>query len=552
MPDELHPHAFFATDEEWAAIQEFLKKRRAGERVPAPQLPDAVNEPADDAPKHPCDQKRSRKKKPAMAKIAIAEAESPSLELQDGLTPSQVAAMELLESGKNVFVTGGAGVGKTYLLHRFIKKHEGRVVVCAPSGIAAKRAGGTTIHRAFGLSKNKIKILDETDFDEKHWLADAEELEYMAKHPAHRRYLQALLASDIVVIDEISMCRSDLFSYIMRGIQTMAKGRKAIEALGITEVKPHKLQVVLVGDFYQLPPVLTSKDHDAWVSLYPDNPEGWAFLTNEWRSMGFVIAELAEVVRQKDKQFADALNQIRLGDVSGITYINKHCASTPQAGPFICATNEEARESNQDAYEKLRGAEHTFTMETSGEVTDADITCEPTLHLKRRTKLLILVNDEDGRYQNGTYGELVGFEKTLDGKDIESLRVDIGGYRVSIPRFTWDVVRYEVVNTTHAGRMVKKVQLKTVGTFRQFPVRLGWALTAHKSQGQDYEQCNIARPHTFWLDGQLYVALSRAKNVGSLYLGYTLTKRMVKASKAVKAFFESEKPPSATIPLPNQ
>ena len=208
-------------------------------------------------------EKSRRKKKDAATKLVVPAVEVPSVVLKDGLTPSQVKAMELLESGQNVFVTGGAGVGKTYLLHRFIEKHDGRVVVCAPSGIAAKRAGGTTIHRAFGLSKAKIKILDETDFDEKHWLADDKERAYMAEHPNRARYLQALLAADIVIIDEISMCRSDLFHYIMRGIQTMAAGRKAVEALGITKVKPHKLQVVLVGDFYQLPPVLTSKDRDA-------------------------------------------------------------------------------------------------------------------------------------------------------------------------------------------------------------------------------------------------------------------------------------------------
>jgi len=560
MPDELHPHALFATDEEWNAIQSFLKRRRAGESIAAPQLPesdaptsqshsgdvqqiatqDNASNDLETSPSPAPKKKSSRRKSGITAKRKTKNAppEHSTVISKDGLTPSQAAAMKLLASGGNVFVTGGAGVGKTYLLHRFIKEHEGRVVVCAPSGIAAKRAGGTTIHRAFGLSKDKIKILDETDFDENHWLADAEEREYMAKHPSHRRYLQALLAADIVVIDEISMCRSDLFSYIMRGIRTMAKGRSAVPERGITEVIPHHLQVVLCGDFYQLPPVVTSKDHDAWVSLYPENPEGWAFRTDEWQRMGFDTTELTEVVRQKDNHFADALNQIRHGDADGLKYINEHCAITSQSGPYICATNQEARESNQASYEKLRGKEHTFTMETNGEVTEADIVCEPTLHLKRRTKLLILVNDKEGAYQNGTYGELVGFEKTMDGKDIAALRVNVNGAYVTIPRFTWEVARYEVVTTTYKGRLVKKVQLKTVGTFTQFPVRLGWALTAHKSQGQDYESCNIAKPDTFWLDGQLYVALSRAKSVGTLYLGKKLTKGMVKASKAVTDFFK--------------
>lgn len=519
MPDELHPHALFATDEEWNAIQSFLKRRRAGESIAAPQLPesdaptsqshsgdvqqiatqDNASNDLETSPSPAPKKKSSRRKSGITAKRKTKNAppEHSTVISKDGLTPSQAAAMKLLASGGNVFVTGGAGVGKTYLLHRFIKEHEGRVVVCAPSGIAAKRAGGTTIHRAFGLSKDKIKILDETDFDENHWLADAEEREYMAKHPSHRRYLQALLAADIVVIDEISMCRSDLFSYIMRGIRTMAKGRSAVPERGITEVIPHHLQVVLCGDFYQLPPVVTSKDHDAWVSLYPENPEGWAFRTDEWQRMGFDTTELTEVVRQKDNHFADALNQIRHGDADGLKYINEHCAITSQSGPYICATNQEARESNQASYEKLRGKEHTFTMETNGEVTEADIVCEPTLHLKRRTKLLILVNDKEGAYQNGTYGELVGFEKTMDGKDIAALRVNVNGAYVTIPRFTWEVARYEVVTTTYKGRLVKKVQLKTVGTFTQFPVRLGWALTAHKSQGQDYESCNIAKPDTF-------------------------------------------------------
>ena len=544
MPGELHPHAFFATDEEWKAIQEFLKKRRAGESADAPALPDmsAPSSPVATASAKetaPAKAASHRKKRSMNSMKPTPSSDHMETPVENDLTPSQARAMELLESGKNAFVTGGAGVGKTYLLHRFIENHEGHVGVCAPSGIAAKRAGGTKIHRAFGLSKGKIKILDETDFDENHWLADAEELAYMAKHPSHRRYLQALLTAHIVVIDEISMCRSDLFIYIMRGIQTMEKGRRAVPERGITEVTPHHLQVVLCGDFYQLPPVVTSKDHRAWVALYPDNPEGWAFRTDEWSRLGFITTELTEVVRQKDKQFADALNHIRHGNADGIKYINEHCSIVPQSGPYICSTNQEARESNQDAYEKLRGKEQTFTMETNGEVTEADIVCEPTLHLKRRTKLLILVNDIDGAYQNGTYGELVGFVKTLDGKGIEALRVSIDGTRVTIPRFTWEVARYEVVTMTYQGRIVKKVRLKTVGTFTQFPVRLGWALTAHKSQGQDYESCNIAKPNTFWLPGQLYVALSRAKSVKTLYLGRKLTKGMVKASDAVKTFFNS-------------
>ena len=330
MPDELHPHALFATDEEWSAIQKFLKKRRDGEKISSPVLPESSpvdtlqQVPRQDVAKraeqqllHDPKKKSSRRKRSTAAK-GLPDAPISPVIPKDGLTPSQETAMKLLESGENVFVTGGAGVGKTYLLHRFIEKHEGHIVVCAPSGIAAKRAGGTTIHRAFGLSKDKIKILDETDFDENHWLADEEERAYMAKHPSHRRYLQALLAADIVVIDEISMCRSDLFAYIMRGIRMMAKGRRAVKELGITEVVPHHLQIVLCGDFYQLPPVVTSKDHHAWVSLYPENPEGWAFLTDEWQRMSFVTAELTEVVRQKDKNFADALNHIRHGNADGM------------------------------------------------------------------------------------------------------------------------------------------------------------------------------------------------------------------------------------------
>lgn len=458
------------------------------------------------------------------------------VKLKNGLTPSQSRALALMESGANVLLTGGAGVGKTFLLHKFITGRRKSTIVCAMSGIAAKRAGGATIHRTFKLP---VKILEESKFKPDNFLLDDEERqELFNSNDKHTAWLRALLTADTLVVDEISMCRSDVFAYMMRVVRVMAQGRKADDAAGVTEVRPHKIQVILCGDFFQLAPIIGGTEKDAWKAIYPHNAEGWAFKDPEWDKMNFHVAELTEVVRQENPEDAAALNAIRRGDAAGLEYINSHCASSEQDGPFLAAKKTEAATANEKKYKSLRGKERIFDMIQSGEVNKGDIVCDETLRLKLHARVLFLTNDKDGSYQNGSYGEVVGFGKLPDGSEV--VKVEVGGTEVAVERYTWTIEKYDVeTETGKDGKTHKSLKLQKVGEYSQFPLRLGYSLTIHKAQGQDYERCNILRPSSIWASGQLYVALSRAEDISKLYLGETLTAKMLHTSAAVKEFYSN-------------
>lgn len=518
---ERRVRGFRLSDDEFDAVTAFLLSYRSGGTA-APVADHVAREVAEKVRTSPV--KPQKQKKVSLGR--------------DGLTKSQRAALRLMESGANVLLTGGAGVGKTFLLHKFIERRRGSTIVCAMSGIAAKRAGGATIHRTFKLP---VHVLDGSEFDEDTFLLDDEEREILFKSgDKSTAWLRALLTADTLVIDEISMCRSDVFTHVMKVVQTLAKGRQACEAFDVTEVRPHPMQVILCGDFFQLAPIIGSQEKDAWKKLYPKNPGGWAFKTKEWDDMGFRVAELTEVVRQTNASDANALNAIRIGDVSGLDYINARCASSEQDGPYLAAKKVEAASANEKKYKSLRGKEHVFDMIQSGEVKKNDIVCDETLKLKQHARVLFLTNDsKDGLYQNGSYGEVVGFGKNVDGNEV--VKVKVGGVVVEVERYSWTIDRYDVVDDMKDGKPIRRLKLQKVGEYSQFPLRLGWSLTIHKAQGQDYEYCNILKPSSIWASGQLYVALSRAEDISKLFIGEKLTAKMLHTSNEVKEFYANLK-----------
>lgn len=423
----------------------------------------------------------------------------------DGLTKSQQKAWQLLQSGANVFLTGGAGVGKSFLLNKFIAAHAGKCLVTAPSGIAAQKVGGVTVHSAFSV---KLKILDDTDFDAANYLLTDDE----RKELNDKDKMNILLTADVLIIDEISMLRSDVFSFVMKIIKTIGAGRK------------------------KEPPVI--KEKNIWRSLYSENISGYAFKTLEWQNLQFQVAILTEVVRQKNPDFSNALNKIRLGDTSGLEYINEHAAKKIQAGPVICGRNKDVAAENQKRFAQLKGKIVKFDIEYAGEREEkSNLCCEEHLELKVGAKVLFLMNDiKEHNYKNGSYGIVQGFSKNAEGDDI--VNVEIDGQIIDVERATWDVQRYKVVTQKDekTKKEIKKVMLEKVGEYKQFPLRLGWSLTAHKAQGQDYDTLNI-KPD-FWAAGQLYVALSRARSVEHLYLYKKLTSDMLVTSSEVVDFYK--------------
>lgn len=456
----------------------------------------------------------------------------PEVELTDG----QKWALGQLEQDGNFFLTGGAGTGKTFLLQKYIHDHDGKVIVTAPTGVAAIKAGGVTLHRAFRIP---IQILTDADNDESKWIVSSKRAEQ-----SRRTDILALRTADTLVIDEISMARADLFSYVMFAVNCIRKG--GIDEKTDEVVPGHPLKVILCGDFFQLPPVIGRDDREIWRQLYPGNPGGWSFLTEAWKKEKFKVLELKETVRQSDTDFASALNKIRIGNMEGLTYLNRFRSKDRQVGPAICATNAKAAQINGWYFNRINEDEHIFHVERNGDTEGIALPCEAVLGLKVGTKVIFLVNDTSGKneYQNGSFGTVVGFMMAggdTGEDDYVNVKVDNTGKTVELKRYRWPVNRYQVTKIEYEKddeiHTRSKLEKKEIGYFSQIPLRLGWAITAHKSQGQTYSCCNVVDPQRFWAEGQLYVALSRAESIENLYITQPLIPRMLHTSAEVKQFY---------------
>ena len=403
------------------------------------------------------------------------------------LKKSQKIALDLMLSGRNVFLSGEAGTGKSYVLRYFLDSvTKSKVLVCAPTGIAAINVCGATIHRTFKAPIGPI-VKDPVGVPD------------------------VVLEADIIIIDEISMCRCDLFDYVAKTI------------VDAEERTGKKKQLVVVGDFYQLPPVVTDQDREVL-----EIAEGFAFQAKLWDYFNFEKVVLTEVVRQGDDvDFVTNLNAIRKGDSSCIAWVNENAAKKENKGIHLCSTNKTAADINNQAMRKLKGRVKKYVAIESGEVTENDRATAQELSLKPGTRVMMLVNDKEDKYQNGSLG-------TISELDRDSLVVDLdNGASVIVERHKWEIMKYEV-KTFPSGE--KKVEQTVIGTFIQFPIKVAYAITIHKSQGQTYDSANL-HPNCF-AAGQLYVALSRVKSIKGLHLVNPIKDDYLITSQAVLNFYE--------------
>ena len=412
----------------------------------------------------------------------------------------QQLAFDCMEQGKNVFLTGDAGTGKSYVVNKFIescKKKGKQIVICAPTGVAAINIGGVTIHRVFKLP---IRPMIETAKSIPLTLKDV----------------------DVFLIDEISMTRIDIFEYVATVLFVLNNVRR--------QQGKKDVQVILVGDFFQLPPVITDRDREVLEKYkYKDNlGKGFAFQSKYWNAFNFVCIQLNEVVRQDDIEFIQNINAIRYGDYRGIKYFNEKSRTTEiKDAILICGTNKAVNQKNETEYNKIHSKEYVYEADIDGEVADSDKMVPDKLKLKVGCRVMTVINDYAGKYQNGTLATVTHL--TDDKIFIET----DAGESAAIEPYTWEINNYNAKNTKNKV----KISLDCIGTFTQYPLKLAYAVTVHKSQGQTFDKVNL-NPYC-WDCGQLYVALSRVRTIDGLHLTQPIHLRYLITSSDVKKFYNN-------------
>ena len=396
------------------------------------------------------------------------------------LSTEQKAMFEIMEgTSQHLFITGRAGTGKSVLLRHFRENTKKKVVVAAPTGIAALNVKGQTIHSLFKLPPQLFR---------KGTLSPNKRLESLLKR------------IDTIVIDEISMVRADLLDAIDERLR---------EAFN-TDIPFGGIQVIMFGDVYQLPPVVENG-----LAQYFEAVHGGHFFFNAlaWREAEFKIYELSQVFRQKDTSFKNILNAVRDGTVidEQIAQLNERCGVTiPAEGTLTLApTNSLVTNINQQRLNRLGGKAYEYKATITGEMKRSTFPTEEVIQLKVGAQVVLLQNDKDKRWVNGTVATVSKLKK--DDKE-EGIAVHVDGIDYDLEKVTWEEIRYEY------DPAKGKVKEEVVSSFTQYPIRLAWAMTIHKSQGQTYESVAIDLTTATFAPGQMYVALSRCTSLEGLYL----------------------------------
>lgn len=411
------------------------------------------------------------------------------------LTPDQELVFSEFKDGTNIYLTGKAGTGKSFLTKHIINWCKGAkksVVACAPTGIAALNIEGSTIHKTF---RAPTEILEPES--------------YCKNEDA----LKILRSAEVIVIDEISMCRIDLFEYIINTLQHLSAKKTP--------------QLLVVGDFYQLPPVLTDTDKEAFSQLYGNRL--FAFESELWRIFKVVTMELTTVMRQTDSEYIAALDNIRSGiaDFKAFTVSND---PDPNA-ITLCGDNKEAEAINDRQLKALKKDIVNCEAEITGTVKSNEYPTLRTLSLCEGARVVMINNDKEKRWVNGTFATIAKVEP-------DELKIIIDGTDkpVFIDKHKWEFLEYSVKTDPDTGK--KKLITKIRGEFKQYPVKLSWAISIHKSQGMTYERVNVSAKNIF-APGQLYVALSRCKSLKSMKIFGKLTEDKVMVSEAVIRFMST-------------
>lgn len=428
------------------------------------------------------------------------------------MNEESILAWKIIEkTSANLFLTGKAGTGKTTFLKQLKELSPKRMVVLAPTGIAAINAGGMTIHSFFQLPFSPY--IPGTTF------GGGEQKRFQFSK-LKRNIIRSI---DLLVIDEISMVRSDLLDAIDSVLRQYRK-RHDLPFGGV--------QLLMIGDLHQLAPVVTSQEEQL-LGQYYDTP--YFFSSNALKQAGYLTVELKKVYRQQDERFISLLNQIRENKASDATLqaLNQRYIpdfEPPKNSNYIRLTthNAPAQHINEQQLAALSSKAYSFTAEVEDDFPETSYPADFKLVLKTGAQVMFIKNDPQHRFYNGMIGEVTGFRFDEEGDRILVHSKDTDE-DFELEKMEWTNSKYTLNEET------KEIEETVEGKFRQYPLRLAWAITIHKSQGLTFEHAVIDASRSF-THGQTYVALSRCKNLEGMVLSQPLSRSAIISSQTVDSF----------------
>ena len=410
---------------------------------------------------------------------------------------------QLDQSDRHFFITGKAGTGKSTLLQLYRKTSHKKVVVLSPTGISALNVQGQTIHSFFQFAP-KLLVTHELFIN--------------------KRLVSLLRAVEVIIIDEVSMVRADVMDAIDYSLRLHRKSTKPFGGV----------QMIFFGDLFQLPPVVSSMEEKQYFrSTYPSQ---YFFAAHVFKSERVQMIELTQVYRQKERNFIRLLDAIRTMqfDYDDLDSINeRYLPDEKIEEPYLtlCSINALANQINAQRLSALDHPSHFYHADIKRDFPEKLFPTEVKLELKKNAQVVLLRNDPEKKFVNGTLGTItdLGEERII----VRIQKEDGSTEDIDLPQMTWENLRYKF-NTEKEGHIESDV----IGTFTQYPIRLAWAVTIHKSQGKTYDRVAIDLGKGAFEHGQSYVALSRCRKLNGVYLKKPLTPRDIMVDETVVDFYE--------------
>lgn len=436
--------------------------------------------------------------------------------------PAEIAAKFINYTSRHIFLTGKAGTGKTTFLRGLIELTHKKAVITAPTGIAAINAAGVTIHSLFQLPFGTyLPKQPAAEAFNQQYNTPRSIVRHLQMNTTKRRIFQDL---ELLIIDEVSMLRADLLDAIDMVLRYIRKNNASFGGV----------QVLFIGDLHQLPPVVKNNE---WQLLAEFYNSAYFFDAHALQQNPPVYIELEKIYRQADSVFINLLNNLRNNEISAedVALLDQYYQAgfvPPQEEKYITLTthNQRADTLNKKSLEELEGVSYLYMATVEDEFPENSYPAERILELKLGAQIMFIKNDQSGerRFFNGKIATVIGLKP--DAIEVET---EDGHDRILLEKYTWKNIRY----SNH--KVTNEIQEEVIGKFIQYPIKLAWAITVHKSQGLTFDRAIVDIGNAF-APGQIYVALSRLRSLNGLVLTSQISRTGIRQDQHVAHFSKNK------------